>query len=341
MILENKITRFRAYQLGNEGSSFSYFDGRNFTLIEARLNEVNEPSLKAELNKCGKVYIDTLHITSWDDDHCKASELEIILQKYKPSKIEYPGYKHNTQNYKNSLDIIQKYKTTEVMSIIEQMLLGSPTNTITETNNKRKIIVQKIDPEYIKTLEKGSSLAYKDIFYNPIVIWDTSNDNSTVKLFRTGCFNVASLGDVEDSRISSYLRSCSIFNKEVDVMILAHHGADNGFTTHKFLKMVKPTVAICSSNYDNRFDHPRQEIRDMLYEHNISLFTTKTGDVIIESYGKHTHLYQVTNLITDSTTVSSVKEFSSKKHKLLKLNQDSMINHYNQKSPFYTQFTRK
>ena len=30
-------TRFRAYQLGNAGSSFSYYADGHFTLIEARL----------------------------------------------------------------------------------------------------------------------------------------------------------------------------------------------------------------------------------------------------------------------------------------------------------------
>ena len=69
-------TRFRAYQLGNKGSSYSYFDGRRFTLVEGRLTDLSRTRLAAELKVCGKTSIDTLHITSWDQDHCTPSELE-------------------------------------------------------------------------------------------------------------------------------------------------------------------------------------------------------------------------------------------------------------------------
>ena len=33
---------------------------------------------------------------------------------------------------------------------------------------------------------------------------------------------------------------------------------------------------------DNQFEHPAQFIRDLLYYSGITLFTTKTGDIIIE-----------------------------------------------------------
>lgn len=249
MSLEKKVTRFRAYQLGNQGSSFSYFDSDKFTLIEARLNEVNEPTLNAELEKCGKEQIDTLHITGWDNDHCTANELEEILNKYKPRKIEYPGYEHTTENYKKSLKIIEEYKKEGSGKKLIDLIKNQNGNldTITQTDlEKCKVTIQKIDPEYIKSLNTGSEAGYRDIFYNPIEIFESSNDNSTVKLFRTGCFNVASLGDVENSLISAYLRRCKIFSSEVDILILAHHGANNGFTTTKFIKTIKPSFAICS-----------------------------------------------------------------------------------------------
>ena len=42
-----------------------------------------------------------------------------------------------------------------------------------------------------------------------------------------------------------------IIANEVDVLILAHHGADNGFTTTDFLRAVNPKVAICACDWDN------------------------------------------------------------------------------------------
>jgi competence protein ComEC len=45
-------------------------------------------------------------------------------------------------------------------------------------------------------------------------------------------------------------------------MILAHHGADNGFTSKSFLTHIDPALAICSSDHDNQYDRPREEIRE-------------------------------------------------------------------------------
>ena len=45
----SKITRFRAYQLGTPGSSFSYSVDDHFTLIEARITTKSMLGISAEL----------------------------------------------------------------------------------------------------------------------------------------------------------------------------------------------------------------------------------------------------------------------------------------------------
>ena len=85
------ITRFRAYQLGQAGSSFSYYADGRFTLIEGIITDKNHQTLSDELKICGKKTIDTLHITSWDNDHCSKSALDWILENLTPKRIEYPG----------------------------------------------------------------------------------------------------------------------------------------------------------------------------------------------------------------------------------------------------------
>ena len=52
-----KVTRFRAYQLGTSGSSFSYFADGHFTLLEGRLTNRSRPSLIAELAMCNVMSI--------------------------------------------------------------------------------------------------------------------------------------------------------------------------------------------------------------------------------------------------------------------------------------------
>lgn len=295
-------TRFRAYQLGSAGSSFSYCSGDKFVLIEGRYCEENEPSIRQELSICGVSAISNLHITSWDQDHCSPSQVQKILETLKPRKVEYPGYAPHTDSGKESLALIKRYGSV-----------------------KSQPAIVAVTPEYIDSLETASSYGYRNIMYWPKRIdAENSNNNSTVKQFRSGSFNVLSLGDVEDTQISSYLRRASTINSEVDVMIMAHHGADNGFTTAKFLKVVRPTLAVATSNYGNQFEHPKQDIRDLLYEHDVRLFTTKTGDVIVRSVGGHTGQYEVINLKAGSTEVSSRYTGSARKSQFLRGNDDTL-----------------
>ncbi|MBF4801314.1 ComEC/Rec2 family competence protein [Aeromonas hydrophila] len=296
-------TRFRAYQLKSAGSSFSYYSNDEFTLIEGRYCEDNEESIKNELTLCGLKNISNLHITSWDQDHCSPKQLERILTELKPKRIEYPGYKPHTDSGLESLAIIMKY----------------------EKNEAAKPIAISVTPEYIKTLPNASAYGYRNITYWPKEIDNEKpNDNSIVKQFRTGSFNVLSLGDVESTQISSYLRRTRSIYSEVDVMIMAHHGADNGFTTSTFLRNVKPSFAIATSNYGNQYNHPKQEIRDLLYKHKVDLFTTKTGDVIVKSINGHFGDYEVINLKSGSTEVSSRYIGYAKKSNFLKNNDDTL-----------------
>jgi competence protein ComEC len=149
-----------------------------------------------------------------------------------------------------------------------------------------------------------------------------------VKHFRKGSFNVLSLGDVESPNIGARLRRSPILTTETDVMILAHHGADNGFTTKKFLAHLEPSLAICSADYDNMYDHPRDEIKALLHDQGIWLMTTKTGDVIVRSTGDHTGEYQAINLIGKSTKESSRVDFVSKKSGILDANRDTLRQRY-------------
>lgn len=300
-------TRFRAFQLGQGGSSFSYCAGSDFTLIESMANDVNKANVLAEIQQCGKKTINTLHLTSWDQDHCSEAGLEWVLQKLLPGKIEYPGYAPHTDCAERCLKAINGYQQKW-------------------SAQKISVDVQPIDPPFIEGLEKTSGPGYRNMFYHPKFLKDNSNDNSSIKFFRSGSFTVLSLGDVQDPGIAAMLRRDRTLCREVDVLILAHHGADNGFTTKKFLEEIDPQVAICTSNYDNQFDHPRQEIRDMLYELGIPLYTTKTGDVLIESIGAHTRDFQVTNYKSDTTKISSQKIFKAKKHHWLSMNSDTLRN---------------
>jgi competence protein ComEC len=128
---------------------------------------------------------------------------------------------------------------------------------------------------------------------------------------------------VESADISAGLRRDKYLSRETDVMILAHHGADNGFTNKSFLERIEPSLAICSSDFDNQHDHPRDEVRKLLHEQGIRLMTTKTGDIIVKSIGDHTGVFRAINLQANSTEISSQCDFEAKKKRLLSYNADT------------------
>lgn len=287
-------TRFRAYQLKTKGASFSYWDSKRFTLIEARVTEASRQNLINELRCCNKTHVDTLHITSWDDDHCALGELQEILSTWKPSKIQYPGYTPTTDNGKKCLNEICDY-------------VADRHNTATGV---------AVTPEYIKSLGNAESYGYRNVLYHPRTIVDKSNDNSTVELFRTGCFNVLSLGDVESHDIAAFIKASKIACREIDVLILPHHGANNGFLTSDLLDELKPKLAVCGVNFDNQYDHVADEIRALLSRKRVPLATTARGDVIVTS-DKGTSTVQWLDAMGDTTSVHKGDDFEPKKFSML------------------------
>lgn len=276
-------TRFRSYQFGDCGASFSFSVNNHFTLIEARYNAYNKSHILWELKRCHLSCIDVLHITSWDDDHCRAMELESLLQDLRPRMIEYPAYNHETANAQASIAIINQYNEGEKKCITPQVVKDCP----------------KI------------RLYGQDVLYNSLYqYYGTSNDKSIVKLFRKGSFTVLSLGDCESSDIRDRLMKDAILQNEVDVLILAHHGADNGFTTNEFLRTINPKVAVCASDYGNKYGHPDQVILNRLRDCGISYFSTKTGDVIAQTIDRYN--FRVSNYGADNTELIDSKIFKNK-----------------------------
>ncbi|AKJ68356.3 hypothetical protein ABW99_09140 [Pandoraea thiooxydans] len=298
-------TRFRAYKLGTAGSLCSYFAGGHFTLIEAMDSSVSRSSLQEELRICGKSHIDTLHITSWDNDHCETNALEWILKTLQPERIETPGYVHDTQCARDCLDLIGKYRTARA-------------------NSGKAAKVVSVTPDYISSLEPSVVLGYRNIFYHPKTIYEKSNNNSSVKFFRTGSFNVLSTGDIEHHDIGAYLRRCNKLRREIDVLLLPHHGGPVDLMTAKFLEELKPSLAVCTSNTANQHDHPDQSIRDLLSDQRIPLMTTKRGDVIIESTGSHISKYRATDLLSDGKSSQEDLCFTARKFDLLSKNGDTI-----------------
>lgn len=284
--MANSYTRFRAYQLKEKGASFSYVVDNHFTLIEARYNEVNKPRILREMKLAGCSHITRLHITSWDEDHCKEGELKAILEELKPSIVEAPGYEPDTDNGRNCMRIVNTY-----------------------LNGKSSIGIN-FTPKYISGLTVADTGKFTDVVFAPTKIMPDNNDNSTAKLFRKGRFTVLSLGDLMSSELADEIASSTIARQETDVMLVAHHGADNGFTTASFLKKIAPKVSICCNEWGNQYEHPDDKIVELFKTLKIPFYNTKTGDVICVCDDDNTvHVY---NLCGDNNRIQNEIKFRPK-----------------------------
>jgi competence protein ComEC len=186
------MARFRAYQLNSAGSSFSYWNGRTFTLLEARFNASNVESVINELKACGKSNVDTLHISSWDADHCSPSELKDIFKYLKPTNIELPKYAPSSESAKSSLVSIKAYIT----------------------HGQTSINASIVDEVYLSNLSVASPWDNTDVHYGSgLTDAYSANNNSSIKLFRSGEFSVLSVGDLESPDIANWLQSFPIIQR--------------------------------------------------------------------------------------------------------------------------------
>ena len=70
-----------------------------------------------------------------------------------------------------------------------------------------------------------------------------------------------------------------------DVLKVGHHGSKTS-TSKQFLEVVSPEVAVISAGKDNRYNHPHQQILDILEKYDTILFRTDLdGDIKIISNG--------------------------------------------------------
>lgn len=290
----NLETKFRAFQLGCEGSLFSFYKGSDnvYTLIEARIPKDGIKVLQDDLAFHGKTRLDSLHITSWDKDHCNYDDLVQIMNHLRPTNIDVPGYEPTTDTGKLCKALIKGY------------------DNIHQPDRPN---IRVVDRNYLLQLTTAAPLGLNDVAYHSKYDTENCNDKSLIRLFRSNGFNVLSLGDMECKDHAAELIKCSFVQKEVDVLMLPHHGAHNGYVTPDFLKAIKPRIAICTSNWGNQYGHPKPEVQQMLRDAGVPLFTTKAGDVVILQREGQVQ-FEIHDFKTNNDYKSPVQTKMSKRH---------------------------
>lgn len=284
-------TKFRAFQLDSPGSLFSYYKSNHYTLIEARIPKGGLEVLINDVKSHNKTTIDCLHITSWDDDHCEINALTQIINHLRPTKIQIPSYEPTSDIGKSCKTMLTKYDAIHDKFIYNVKIYTKDT---------------------ISNLPNGEDWGTNPIAYHSLYNVANKNDMSQIRLFRSAGFNVLSLGDCESEEITNYLLKQSFIGSEVDVLILPHHGSEQSCLNSDLLDFCKPSLTVCSSNYDNEYEHPRESVTKLLANKGVKNMTTKRGDIIVIKDSENQHCV-AHNLVSNNQNIEESFKFSTKR----------------------------
>ncbi|GAA0474484.1 lamin tail domain-containing protein (plasmid) [Halococcus dombrowskii] len=128
------------------------------------------------------------------------------------------------------------------------------------------------------------------------------NENSIVVRLTFGQTSFILPGDIEESGESHLVDE---YDARLNSTILkaAHHGS-GGSSTNSFLDAVSPKLALISSAYESRYDHPRPETLRRLADHDIEAYWTAThGNIVLTSDGATIDIATQRQAPTDPTSV--------------------------------------
>ncbi len=138
------------------------------------------------------------------------------------------------------------------------------------------------------TLKKQNINYYQNIkeldFYNNKLyslnheLYDNENDNSIVLYTSINGLKLLFMGDAGVDAEASLIDIYNISN--IDILKVGHHGS-NTSTSLEFINYINPKYSIISVGRNNRYNHPKDEVLDILKYTNIYR-TDKDGSVVFK-----------------------------------------------------------
>lgn len=220
-------------------------------------------------------HIDYLVTSYADADHIGGNAA--IIRYYETEAngigaIYDPGIASSSQTYQDYLDAVEKYNVT-----------------LYETHAGDDIPFEGVQTQVLNPPEN-----YIDS--------EQRNENSIVVRLTFGQTSFILPGDIEESGESHLVDE---YDARLNSTILkaAHHGS-GGSSTNSFLDAVSPKLALISSAYESRYDHPRPETLRRLADHDIEAYWTAThGNIVLTSDGATIDIATQRQAPTDPTSV--------------------------------------
>lgn len=108
---------------------------------------------------------------------------------------------------------------------------------------------------------------------------DDVNEYSLILHYKEGLFDMLLTGDAPPRVLTSIEES--IDGEDIEVLKVPHHGSREGLT-ETFLSRVSPELSVISVGETNRYDHPSDDILDMLTEQGVRyLMTSDQGSIVM------------------------------------------------------------
>lgn len=260
-------------------------DGKIMTIDAGDRSSEVETTIEEYIQKLNLTQIDYLLATHQDADHIGNMDAffdnTIVKHVYRPSVL-YTGTK-DTSSWPTGFNVGKtnaqggKVSTTATYHSFLNMLLAESGCTW-EFFNKDTLIqgsvfVNETNKDYyfdfLTPMANVTDIAYSD-----------ANDYSPIVLFNYCGVDILFTGDAEAEVMQEYLTNYSN-TYDIDVLKVGHHGSLTS-TSDAYIKALKPEYCVIQVGLGNSYNHPRQEIIDILHNNNSLIYRNDTnGDIVL------------------------------------------------------------
>lgn len=219
-----------------------------------------------------------LILTGFDCDHAHPKGVSIVVSKYRPHWVMYPGYFKRSEAADNVFAVIRAAESARQWS-----------RTPLSTHSIRVDCHPRI-------LSSSLSSEWDFETFSPHPQQMVSSNNSSLvvqirpKPSKKG-FRYLVTGDTENERWWA-MNSIYGYTMQSDVMAAPHHGSENSMNPTT-LAFIKPSQVLISAGINNQYNHPRKAVVDMYQTMGSSYFSTHGGD------SWHTHIDAWGRLVTE------------------------------------------
>ncbi|WP_408009455.1 ComEC/Rec2 family competence protein [Pseudalkalibacillus sp. A8] len=229
-------------------------NGKNI-LIDSG-DEHDGPKVVSYLQKRGIEEIDYLIASHPHHDHI--GSMDAIFESFEIDRIYMPSVKYHTTYYKRLMRLVDEFGVEQIEA---------------KTGVKEKL-ARNIKMEFLAPLRKK----YKSL-----------NDHSAVLKIDHGKKSILLMADAGMASENEVVKRLD--DEKIDVLKVAHHGANTG-TSNGLLKKANPDFAVISVGRKNKYGYPSKEVLKRLKTHNVQVFRTdKLGTIIMKSDGKSVRFF--------------------------------------------------